>query len=388
MRRHAPPILRMGNSSRFLKLEDRLNAIGKSSEHTRTAQICKLKRHLDAGAVRRRNPALTRTILFALLAIGLFAGAKHEPQVQKSAFRFPDHIPVPRGNQITTARVELGKMLFFDPRLSGSGNISCASCHNPALGWSDGLSLAQGDGTAPLTRSTPTIINVAFEPLLMWDGRFRNLEDQVMSPIETAAEMHNSDELLVETLRDIPAYVRAFAKAYPGEELTPHSVAKAVSAFERTIISRNSPFDHWVDGNDKAISASAKRGFYLFTGKANCVACHQGFNFTDDGFHNIGLSGNTDPGRYALLPIKILKGAFKTPTLRDVAYTAPYMHNGSYQTLEEVVDHYDRGGDDKENLDPNIKPLGLSEQEKVDLVQFMKSLTGHPVMLTLPRLPQ
>lgn len=365
-----------------------MKTAGEGKGRKPAAQAFSADRNQQIGAARRKAYATIRTGLSVLLAIGLFAAAQQDQQDQRSAFRFPDHIPVPRENQITAARVELGKILFFDPRLSGSGNISCASCHNPALGWSDGSSLAQGDGTVPLTRSTPTIINVAFDPLLMWDGRFRNLEDQVMSPIETEAEMHNSDELLIQTLRDIPGYVRAFEKAYPGDDLTSHTVAKAVSTFERTIISRNSPFDRWVEGNDKAISASAKRGFSLFTGKAHCVACHQGFNFTDDGFHNIGLRGNTDPGRYALVPVRVLKGAFKTPTLRDVAYTAPYMHNGSYQTLEEVVDHYDRGGDDKENLDPNIKPLGLSGQEKADLVQFMKSLTGHPVMLTLPRLPQ
>jgi cytochrome c peroxidase len=136
------------------------------------------------------------------------------------------------------------------------------------------------------------------------------------------------------------------------------------------------------------MTPSAKRGFALFTGKANCTACHQGSNFTDQGFHNLGLKGNADLGRFAIVPIRVMRGAFKTPTLRDVALTAPYMHNGSYRTLEEVVDHYNRGGDDKENLDPNMKPLGLTDQERTDLVEFLKSLTGKQLTITLPRLPQ
>ena len=194
------------------------------------------------------------------------------------------------------------------------------------------------------------------------------------------------DQILV-TLKSLPGYQRAFQKAYPGEGITKDTLAKAIASFERTIISRNSPFDAWIHGNEAAINPAAQRGFELFTGKANCIACHSGPNFTDDGFHNIGLQDDSDAGRLAKVPIKISKGAFKTPTLRDIAQTAPYMHNGAYRTLEEVIDHYDRGGDNRENLDPNIKPLALTDQEKQDLLHFLKTLTGQHPAVTLPELP-
>ena len=306
----------------------------------------------------------------------------------KDTFRLPDTVPVPADNSVTPERVELGKMLFFDPRMSGSNWISCASCHNPSLGWSDGLPTAIGDGMRVLGRSTPSIVNSAFNRYQMWDGRFNSLEEQAWGPMLASAEMHGSTEEVLAKLKAAPGYAQAFERAYPGEGMTKETVAKAIASFERTVISKDSPFDRWKQGDEAAVSPSAKRGFELFTGKANCVACHQGANFTDQGFHNIGLKNNTDEGRYAKVPIKVLKGAFKTPSLRDIALTAPYMHNGAYRTLEDVVDHYSRGGDNSENLDPNIKPLNLADQEKKDLVEFLRSLTGKQDPITLPKLPQ
>jgi cytochrome c peroxidase len=205
--------------------------------------------------------------------------------------------------------------------------------------------------------------------------------------MQAPGEMNSTMDDILSKLKAMPGYVQAFDRAYPGEGITKDTVAKAVASFERTIISQGAPFDAWVHGKNRAISPSAQRGFDLFTGKANCVACHSGPNFTDEGFHNIGLGGD-DPGRFAKLPIKISKGAFKTPTLRDIALTAPYMHNGAYRTLEEVIDHYDRGGDDRSNLDPSIHPLGLSVLEKKDLLQFLSTLSGKQVAISLPRLPQ
>jgi len=279
-------------------------------------------------------------------------------------------------------------MLFFDPRLSGSKWISCASCHNPSLGWSDGLPTGVGDGMRALGRKTPSIVNSGFNSLHMWDGKVKSLEEQAWGPMLASAEMHGTQDQILVKLKSMPGYVTAFEKAYPGEGINKETVGKAIAGFERTVVSRDSPFDHWAEGDESAVTPSVKRGFALFTGKANCVACHQGGNFTDQGFHNLGLKGNADPGRFAIVPVRVALGAFKTPTLRDVALTAPYMHNGSYLTLEEVVDHYDRGGDDKENLDPNLKPLKLTDQEKRDLVEFMKSLTGTQMTITLPKLPQ
>ena len=329
-----------------------------------------------------------------LLAISLLSGTVLSGAVMagqgkpsKSSFQFPKKIPAPANNHVTPSRVELGKMLFFDPRLSGSSWISCATCHNPALGWSDGLPTAIGNGMTTLKRRTPTIENAVFNELQMWDGRFQTLEDQVMGPMQSPGEMNGTLDDILKMLKSKRGYVQAFQRAYPGEGVTKGTVGKALASFERTIISQGAPFDAWVHGKDSAISPSAQRGFDLFTGKANCVACHSGPNFSDEGFHNIGLEGD-DLGRFAKLPIKISKGAFKTPTLRDVALVAPYMHNGAYRTLEEVIDHYDRGGDNKDNLDPSMHPLGLTAREKLDLVQFLKTLTGKQVVVTLPQLPQ
>ncbi len=300
----------------------------------------------------------------------------------------PAAVPAPPDNIPNADRIELGRALFFDPRLSGSGMISCATCHNPALGWSDGQPTAVGHLSKRLGRATPTIMNTAYNTIQMWDGRKPSLEEQALGPIGDANEMAMPIPKLVETLSGIDGYLRMFEKAYPGEGITPVTIGKAIASFERTVVSSNAPFDRWRAGDESAVSEAAKRGFKVFTTNGNCALCHQGFNFTDNGFHNIGLKADGDAeGRFAHRKVKILKGAFKTPTLRDIALTAPYMRNGAYATLEEVVEHYDRGGDDKSNLSPNMKPLGLSAQEKRDLVEFMKTLTGDPVNVAVPQLP-
>jgi cytochrome c peroxidase len=307
-------------------------------------------------------------------------------RVGKTAFRLPD-VPQPAGNKSTPQRIGLGKMLFFDSRLSGSSQISCATCHDPALDWSDGLPTARGNNAKVLRRGTPSLLNSAFNHLQMWDGRFHSLEEQVTGPILSADEMNGSMDQVLAKLKSTSGYVDAFEKAYPGEGITPDTLRKAIACFERTLVSRSSPFDHWISGNQTAISSSAKRGFRLFVGKADCVVCHQPPNFTDEGFHNIGLKNDHDNGRFEVVPIKAVKGGFKTPSLRGVTGSSPYMHNGVYATLEEVIDHYDRGGDDKQNLDPNMKPLNLTSREKGYLLEFLKSLSTDPVSFTLPVLP-
>ena len=326
------------------------------------------------------------TVVLAVLltAVGT---AQAEPQPKESYLR-PDTVPAPKDNKVTPERVELGRALFFDPRLSGSNWISCATCHNPALGWSDGLPTAIGHGMKVLGRATPTILNTAYQRKQMWDGRFRSLEEQALGPIQAPGEMAGGDmREVVAEIQSIPGYVAMFDKAYPGGGINKDTIAKAIASYERTVVSTEAPFDRWIKGDKNAISASAKRGFDLFEGKANCNACHMGFDFMDDGFHNIGLKGNQDVGRFAKLPLPVMKGAFKTPTLRDVTLTAPYMHNGMYKTLEEVVAHYNRGGDDKANLDPNMKPLHLSEREQADIVEFLETLTGPAMQVSVPRLP-
>lgn len=327
------------------------------------------------------------TAVAAVLVLFLSAAT---PQVSSDPYLRPAAAPAPEENKVTPARVELGKVLFFDPRLSGSNWISCATCHNPALGWSDGLTTGIGHGMNKLGRATPTILNTAFNPIQMWDGRKSTLEDQALGPIGADAEMNQPLPELVKKLSKIDGYRAMFQKAYPGESITEVTIAKAIASFERTIISTESPFDRWRSGDNSAVDESVKRGFATFTGKASCTGCHKGFNFTDNGFHNIGVKdlGAEDLGRFQQKKVRSLKGAFKTPTLRDIALTAPYMRNGTYGTLDEVVDHYDRGGDVKDNLSPDIKPLNLTAQEKADLVAFMKSLTGKPMQVVIPQLPQ
>ena len=324
---------------------------------------------------------VSATLLLMLAFYSHMAGASLDGYLR------PAEVPAPDENKVTKERVELGKMLFFDPRLSESNWISCGTCHNPALGWSDGLPTAVGHGQRVLGRSTPTIINTAYQPLQMWDGRFRSLEKQALGPIEAAGEMNQNLDEVIKELQVLKGYQEAFEAAYPGEGITKDTLAKAIASFERTIVNTDAPFDRWIKGQKDAMNESAQRGFKLFEGKASCSKCHSGFNFTDNGFHNIGIDGSSDAGRYAIRKVKVLIGAFKTPTLRNIALTGPYMHNGAYKTLEEVVNHYDRGGDDKENLDPNMKPLNLNKGEKADIVEFLRSLTGEQLKITFPRLP-
>jgi cytochrome c peroxidase len=351
------------------------------NEMSRIVRISMTNR-IDRSRSRTARPVVLRAVLMGALSIASVAQTK----ISKTAFILPD-VPQPADNRTTPARVSLGKMLFFDPRLSGSRQISCATCHNPSLQWSDGLTTALGHALKVLPRKTPSIVNSAFNSLQMWDGRFHSLEEQVPGPIQSPGEMNGDMDQILAKLKSMPGYVEAFGNAYPREGITQITLAKAIASFERTIISRNAPFDSWVKGNEKAISLSAKLGFRLFVGKANCVACHQAPNFTDEGFHNIGVRGDRDEGRYVVVAIKSMEGAFRTPSLRNVALTAPYMHNGAYHALEDVIDFYDRGGDNQQNLDPNLKPLKLTGPEKQDLVEFLKSLSCKPVAVTLPSLP-
>lgn len=303
----------------------------------------------------------------------------------------PDAAPAPEDNLPNAARIELGQMLFWDPRLSRKGSMSCASCHNPALGWSDGLPTAVGFDMQILGRATPTIINTAFNTIQMWDGRMASLEDQALGPIAAGGEMNLPLDEMVTRLKGIAGYAPQFETAYPGQGISEVTVARAIASFERTVLSTESPFDRWRKGDAKAISDSARHGFELFTGKANCAICHQGYNFTDNGFHNIGVrdpGATPDAGRFAQRKVKSMQGAFKTPTLRDVALTAPYMRNGAYQTLTQVVEHYNRGGDVADNLDINMVALNLTHEECQDIVAFMETLTGAPRVVNVPTLPQ
>ena len=335
----------------------------------------------------RRSVAMVAVIVLSTFVVSAFAAMKPDASDARVFLR-PAEMPQPANNLMTPERVKLGKMLFFDPRLSGSNWISCGTCHNPALGWSDGLKTAIGHKQKVLERSTPTILNTGYQKLQFWDGRERKLEKQALGPIVSPGEMAQDLDELVKELKAVPGYVALFKEAYPEDGVSKKSIGKAISAFERTVVSQDSDFDRWLKGMDGGMSKSAIRGFKVFKGKARCVMCHNGFNFADDGFHNIGLPNNHDEGRYKIKPIKVLKGAFKTPTLRDVALTAPYMHNGEFATLKEVIDHYNTGGKKNlGNLDPNMQKLNLSKKEKADLLAFLMSLTGDPMQVSIPQLP-
>ena len=311
-----------------------------------------------------------------------------DPHALLSDYQRPTKVPASKANPTTPEKVALGQMLFFDPRLSGSGVISCATCHNPALGWSDGLPKGLGHMGGRLGRRTPTILNVAYGEPYFWDGRAATLEDQAKGPLTSAKEMNMPADAAISRIESIPGYVAAFSRAFPGRDISLDTFAAAVASYERTVISSSAPFDKWVEGDEQAVSAAAKRGFVLFDGKANCAVCHSGWRMSDDGFHDIGLPG-TDQGRAAVAPgIVQLEHAFKTPTLRNINQRAPYMHDGSMPTLAAVIDHYDHGFEHRDSLDTQIHPLGLTSDEKSDLLAFLDTLTSVDVPAIVPVLPQ
>ncbi|WP_455210944.1 cytochrome-c peroxidase [Kaarinaea lacus] len=307
----------------------------------------------------------------------------------------PDAAPSPNNKPLDPKKVALGKMLFFDPRLSGNGTMSCATCHNPALGWSDGLPTGRGHEGMVLERATPTIINVAYNKIFMWDGREKSLESQATGPIVNPNEMHNTVDNMIKTLKGIPGYVKAFNDAFYGLGINVSRYRTAIAQFQRSVVVQNSPFDRWIRGDASAMTAQQVRGFELFRnpGKGNCMVCHRPPNFTDNGFHNIGLpsfgENNPDLGRHDEVKVDMTRGAFKTPPLRNIAQTAPYFHDGSAKTLGEVIDHYISGGVVQSNLSPNMIKPNLTKQDKQDLVAFLEALTGEvdPVLaqVNLPK---
>ena len=334
------------------------------------------------------------SVCFSFFAIpALAADYTLPPTKEDRKWLLPKVPPAPAENQPTPHRVALGKALFFDPRLSSDNNLSCAGCHSPMFGWSDGSPTAKGSKSKILGRASPTVVNTGYNTLMMWDGRKASLEDQAMGPMESMDEMAMDLTALFKWLNAEPAYKAMFAKAYPNEAIDSKTVSKAIASFERTVVSNDSPFDHWLRGDKKAMSKQQVIGFRLFTDpdKGNCAACHQAPNFTDGGFHNIGLASygkdNPDVGRYAIKPVAAMKGAFKTPTLRDITLTAPYFHDGSAKTLAEVVEHYSKGGVTKADLSSNMKTLNLTREEADAIVAFMQALTTPPKPFVLPRLP-
>ena len=336
-------------------------------------------------AAMRRLPALLGTLLVAAasMALATSASAQVSPEL-KVAYRRPTTIPFPKDNPYSQVKAELGQELFFDPRVSGAGNISCASCHNPALGWSDGLPL--GIGVEKLGRRSPSILNLAWGGPFMWDGRFATLEEQALGPMQAPGEMNQKLTVLLPKLQAIPGYVRSFELAFPDEGMSVKTITEAIATYERTIVSAPAPFDRWIEGDESAISDTAKRGFALFTGKAHCAACHSGWRFTDDAFHDIGLKSE-DIGRGKIKNLPLMQHAFKTPGLRNIAQRGPYMHDGSLTTLVGVMHEYNDGFVERPSLSPDIKRLDLTETEVDEVVAFMLTLTSRDKPVTIPMLP-
>lgn len=298
----------------------------------------------------------------------------------------------------------LGKTLFFDPRISGSNQISCASCHIPDLSWTDGRGKSVGHDQQANKRNSPTLLNVWFYKHLFWDGRSPSLEDQAFSPINSETEMHSDMPEVMSKLRKIEGYKPLFDSAFGSPEISPETVTQALAVFQRTLTSRKADFDDFLAGQKNAMSDAALRGLHLFRTKARCMNCHNGPLFSDNDFHNIGLTyykrENEDLGRYNVTKKAADVGRFKTPSLRDVIRTRPWMHNGFFDNIEGVMNMYSAGmpqpkpkpdqvGDTLfPRTDPLIKKLDLTKEEKQDIIAFLNAITTEPYKMKMPVLPK
>lgn len=325
-------------------------------------------------------------------------------------------VPVPKDNPQNPEKIELGKKLFFDRRLSGDGTMSCVTCHDPETGYSDQLEISLSYPTTKNWRNSLPLINTAYNTSLFWDGRAQSLEEQALFPMMSAFEMNQNLDFLEEELKEVPEYVDAFKKVFGGE-ITRQRIAMALASFERTITSRNAPLDKYLDGDDNALAPEQKMGYGIFTGKGKCSRCHDGANFTDNTFYNLGVADNPalmndprvtatmrftakvsgykeyrslteDPGRYLVTKDKKDWKAFKTPGLRELALTAPYMHNGVFETIDDVIEFFNKGGGEDKNKTPLLAPLNLTDAEKQALKSFLlEALKGELTVVRIPDIP-
>lgn len=316
------------------------------------------------------------------------AVAAVSPAELKAKYRRPETIPHPKSNPYSAEKADLGRHLFFDPRLSRTGTVSCASCHNPGFDWADGRERGVGVTGVPLPRRTPTVLNAAWLTALMWDGRAGSLEQQAAMPITAEHEMGLTLDEVVARLKGIAGYAPLFEAAFPDREIAIDSVVAALATYQRTLVSQRAPFDRWIAGDEAAIPDAAKRGFAVFNGAARCSKCHSSWRLTDDSFHDIGLaSDDVGRGQFAPPSVVIMQHAFKTPSLRDLRLSGPYMHDGSMKTLDEVISHYEKGGTARPSLSPEMKPVKLSKEERDDLIAYLETLQGPPLPIQVPRLP-
>ena len=335
------------------------------------------------------------------------------------SFAFAGHlepfrsVPVPKSNPQTPEKIELGKKLFFDRRLSGDGTTSCASCHIPEQAYTDGQDISLNYPSTKNWRNSPTLINAAFYKSLFHDGRVKTLEDQALFPMMSAFEMNQNLDFVVEEIRVVPEYAEAFQKVFGGEP-NRERIAMAIAAFERTLVSVNAPYDRLLKGDASAISGDAKKGYDIFRGKGKCTDCHNGVNLSDDKFYALNVPENPvllndprvtatmrfvakvyhykdyrnlkeDPGRYLITRDKKDWKAFRTPTLREIARTGPYMHNGVFSTLDDVIEFFNSGGGKGNRY---LKSLGLNNEEKKQLKAFLaEALTGEELKISFPEVP-
>jgi len=346
--------------------------------------------------------------MLVLIGIGLFAFSALAAPLEAIG-----PVPVPAGNQQTPGKIELGKKLFFDRRLSGDGTTNCGTCHNPEQAFADALDISLSYPTTKNWRNSPTLINIGFQKYFFHDGRAKSLEEQALFPMMSAFEMNKNLDYLEEQVRVVPEYVEAFKKVFGGEP-NRERITMALAAFERTLVSVNSPLDRYLRGDKKALSEDARQGLSVFEGKGRCADCHYGVSLADDKFHSLNVPENPilmndpavtatmrfvgkvykykdyrnlseDPGRYLITKKKKDWKAFRTPTLREIAKTGPFMHNGVFNTLDEVIEFFDAGGGKGNTV---LKPLGLSSDEKRYLKTFMtEALSGEDVPFKYPTLP-
>lgn len=310
----------------------------------------------DVEAGHRRRPTHAITSLPA--GLGILPAPPEDPE-----------------NPRTPAKVALGKQLFEDARLSGDESLACASCHPREMGYAEPVPFSPGADGKPMPRHTPTLLNSVYYRYINWDGKFANVPQLVLAVLANPQNMNMQDEgVLVARLESVPEYRAAFREVFGGPA-TKKRVALAIDAYVGRLTTRNSPFDRYVAGDKSALTQAQKRGLELFVGKADCAMCHRGPNFEDDQFHALGIKG-ADEGRFKITGVEADRNAFKTPTIRNVAQTAPYMHDGSLSTLREVVDFYNVGGGEQQPKSNLLRKLHLTNREKADLVAFLESLTG------------
>lgn len=323
-------------------------------------------------------------------------------------------VAIPEDNPMTPEKIELGRMLYFDPRLAGDSSISCAKCHDPEKGFSNGLQMSDAYPGTKHWRHVPTVLNSAYLKQLFWDGRANTLEAQAIGPIAAPIEMNQNYTHLVEKLDNIPEYRARFKKVF-NSDITMDNLAKAIAAFERTIVSKPGPVDKFLMGDKTALNDSQKRGMEIFTGKARCFICHNGPLMTDQSFHTLGVpeieplkteadriatrhffatdqkfpnprTVDYDYGRELITKSASDRGKIKTPSLRELKWTAPYMHNGAFETLDEVVEFFMKGGGEAPNKDPMLKPFKLTDQEFDDLIAFLEALSSEkPITVEKPK---